>query len=296
MEPDDISTLLADDWFVQTDAGRGGLITACRWRGHDVFTPAVPGTWPEHADAGCFPLVPYSNRIRGAAFRFRGEAIRLEAPAFARPHALHGLGWRRAWSQAQRGYNERVMLEVNPAGAWPWPYEARQRLSVSGNRLSLTLSLKNTGTRSMPAGIGLHPYFPRCPGLELSVQAEGYWQTDAGNPGIPTHWVPITPDTDFFRNTGPGAIHLDNCFTGWNGKIGLTYPETGLRLDLTANAVFSNLVIYRPAGRNILCLEPVSHVNDAANLPGLSALQQMACLEPGQSLEGTLTIAASRGD
>jgi aldose 1-epimerase len=296
MEPDGISTLEAGDWSVHVDAGRGGLIRACRWRGHDIFAPAGPGIWPEKADAGCFPLVPFSNRIRGAEFSFLGERVRLPAPAFVMPHALHGLGWRRAWRPQPAGTHELALLQVNPGGAWPWPYEARQTLAATGNRLSLTLSLKNTGSRTMPAGIGLHPYFPRSPDLELSVEAEGCWQTNAGNPGIPTKWVAITPDTDVLRDKDPDAFPLDNCFTGWNGKMRLTYPATNLRIDLAASVVFSNLVVYRPAGGNILCLEPVSHVNDALSLTGLSAPQQMDTLQPGESLEGTLTIDAARAD
>ncbi|MEX1249959.1 MAG: aldose 1-epimerase [Hyphomonas sp.] len=283
-------TLVSGEWYVQVDAARGGQVIACRWRGHEVFTTTSPGVWPAQADAGCFALVPFSNRIRQAAFSFFGNRVSLPAPAFAMPHALHGLGWRQAWSCQAPRPGELIMVHTHAGGAWPWPYEASQHLSLAGNRLTLTLALRNTGTQPMPAGIGLHPYFPRRPDLALCVQADGYWKTDAANPGIPTSWSALSPDRGVFAEESPDTVDLDTCFTGWNGKARLDYSDPKLRIELTASAAFSNLVIYCPAGKNILCLEPVSHVNDAVNLADLSALQQMDRLEPGGCLAGTVVI------
>ena len=296
MTAETIARLEAGDWSVEVDAERGGLIRTCRWRGRDVLVPAKAGAWPEGADAGCFPLVPFSNRIRGAEFSFLGQTIRLPAPAFADPHALHGLGWRRAWHVQPSPANEIVLLQANPGEAWPWPYEARQTLSVAADQLNLTLSLKNAGTRTMPAGIGFHPYFPRRPDLLVSVGAKGFWKTEAADPGIPTSWVPIAPETDVFKGKDTDGAGLDNCFTGWSRQAGLVYTKARHRIDLGASAAFSNLVIYCPPGRDFFCLEPVSHVNDAVNLTGISAAEQMDSLEPGETLEGTLHLAASLTD
>ena len=243
-----------------------------------------------------FPLVPFSNRIRDAEFSFLGEKIRLPSPAFAKPHALHGLGWRRAWQVHESSANVIQIFHTNPGGAWPWPYEARQTLSVADDQLSLTLSLKNTGARTMPAGIGFHPHFPRNPDLEISVRADGYWQTGAADPGIPTGWSPIAPDTDVFKDSDTEGTDLDNCFTGWNRQARLDYTRARYRTDLKASATFSNLVIYCPPGRDFLCLEPVSHVNDAVNLTGISTAQQMDRLESGETLEGTLHLAVTLTD
>lgn len=296
MTAETMSRLESGDWSVEVDAARGGLIRACRWRGRDVLVPAKAGVWPEGADAGCFPLVPFSNRIRGAEFSFLGQRIRLPAPVFAAPHALHGLGWRRIWQIHPSSANEIVMLHANPGGAWPWPYEARQTLSVAGDRLSLTLSLKNTGALTMPAGIGFHPYFPRSPDLQVSASADGYWQTAAADPGIPTGWSPIAPETDVFKDKDTAGADLDNCFTGWNRQARLAYTKARYRIDLGASAAFSNLVIYCPPGRDFLCLEPVSHVNDAVSLSGIGAAQQMDHLEPGETLEGTLHFDVTQTD
>jgi aldose 1-epimerase len=296
MQPADLFTLEDQDWRVKIDAARGGLISECRWRGLEVLSTAKAGVWPAAAHAGCFPLVPFSNRIRDAAFSFAGNDVSLPVPEFAMPHALHGLGWRSPWILQDSRSDEVIWTQTNAGGTWPWPYEARQRLAVAGPRLTLTIEIENTGTRTMPAGIGLHPYFPRRPDLEISIRAGGVWQTDASNPGIPTRWSARDPDADIFTGKHPDSVDLDHCFTGWNRTARLDYRDTKLRIDLSANETLPNIVVYCPPDRNVLCLEPVSHVNNAANLSELDPLQRMDSLEPGQRLSGTMIVSVSSAD
>jgi aldose 1-epimerase len=296
MQSADVFTLEAQDWHVKIDAARGGLISECRWKGLEILSTAKANVWPAEAHAGCFPLVPYSNRIRDAAFSFAGLNVSLPVAAFAMPHGLHGLGWRHPWKLRNSRADSVVWTQTNTADAWPWAYEARQRLAIDGSRLTLTLEIENTGTGSMPAGIGLHPYFPRRPDMEISVRAAGIWQTESSEPGIPTRWSARDPSAEIFKGKHPDSDDLDHCFTGWNRTARLDYHDTKLRIDLSASETLSNIVVYCPAGRNVLCLEPVSHVNDAANLPGLDPLQGMDCLEPGKRLSGTLNLDVSRAD
>lgn len=286
-------TLDAEDWQVKIDAARGGQILDCTWRGHEVLATAQAGLWPADSHAGCFPLVPYSNRIRDAAFSFSGRRISLPASGFAMPHALHGLGWRQAWSGAQSGPGEITLVHNHDGEGWPWPYRARQQISIRGNQLHLTCEIENTGAGPMPAGIGLHPFFPRRPGTTLSLRAKGYWATAPDAPGLPNGWCELDPEADEFAAKAVASLDLDHCFTGWNRRARITYPDTGFSLSLAASPALTNLVIYCPGDRNILCLEPVSHVNDAANLAGLEPTQAMTCLEPGGLLSGNVVIEAA---
>ncbi len=292
MPAGDFHILDGNDWHLMIDAARGGQIVDCTWRGHSVFTRAPAGLWPEQALAGCFALVPYSNRIRNGALRFAGRTIRLDTPGFAAPHALHGLGWRRAWTCCAPGPGEMTLVHTEAGTGWPWPYEACQRFSVVAGRLAMTLSVRNTGTEVMPAGIGFHPFFPRRPGIRISLTAEGVWTTDPADPGLPEAWCALDPGANVFDKP-LDALDLDNCFTGWNGLARLDYPDTDFSIELIAEPVFGNVVIYCPAGKNILCVEPVSHVNDAASLPGLDPRQRLARLEPGETLSGTVILRAS---
>lgn len=287
--------LNSGDWRLLVDPARGGQILKCQWRGHHIFTPARRGSWPIDQAAGCFPLVPYSNRIREAQFRFSEWTVVLPAPDFAMPHALHGLGWRRPWSCQQITSRDIAMVQHNVGGAWPWPYEASQQISISDSSLMLTLSIRNTGIEPMPAGIGMHPYFPKHPDMLVSLCAGGYWTTHPSSPGIPINWYPLDPKKDLFMDTPPSAVDLDNCFTEWGGHIRLDYPGERYRIDISASEAFSNLVIFCPRDRELLCLEPVSHVNDALHLAELHQLQRMDVLGRGESLVGRVVLDVSEG-
>src|SRR5579864_8390434 len=54
---------------------------------------------------GCFPLVPYSNRIAGGRFRWDGRNHILERNFGDHPHAIHGIGWQSAWEIAAASAN-----------------------------------------------------------------------------------------------------------------------------------------------------------------------------------------------
>ena len=86
----------------------GGSITryASRHEGMTVewMRPALPAAVRDRSAGGTssFPLVPFSNRIRNAAFRFRGRVIQLPQNFRPEPHAIHGHAWRAPWRVAAR--------------------------------------------------------------------------------------------------------------------------------------------------------------------------------------------------
>ena len=155
----------------------GGAVGALRLGGLDLLRPAPPS--PAHpTDCACFPLVPFANRIAQGRFEFEGIVVQLPAHP-GEPHALHGDGWRAAWRCEQQDSVSATLAFHHPAAAWPWPYTARQHFALLEDGLAISLSLTNTGDSIMPAGLGLHPYFPRTPQSRLTAPIGGVWQQDA---------------------------------------------------------------------------------------------------------------------
>src|SRR4030095_7913875 len=104
--------------------------------------------------AACYRLVPYSNRIRDARLRFAGADHALARNFGNHPHAIHGVGWQRAWhidsSSARRAVMTYEHTAVgDDARAWPWSFQATQafELAVPVDAASLvaTLTIANTG-------------------------------------------------------------------------------------------------------------------------------------------------------
>ncbi len=248
--------------------GLGGRITAFRRAGIDLFMP-VGGDLSDPARAGvggCFPLVPWSNRIRDGRLATGGGTLHLDATEAGAGHAIHGHGRRRPWTVTADGGPSSVRMRyVHPVGGegWPFAYVAEQTVSLGEDALSVTLSVENTSAAAMPVGLGLHPYLPRSPEMGLWFHAASSWPPVDGK--LPAGPAPIPAEIDFSepRAVVPG---LDQGFGGWDGSVHAIWPDRGLALAIHGGAALNHLVVFTPADRDFVCLEPVTHCIDAANL------------------------------
>lgn len=240
--------------------------------------------------AGCFPTIPYSNRMRECTLHFRGKRHRL-APNFgAHPHSIHGNAWQRAWRVAESGAaSATLVLEHDAAGSraaeWPFAYRATQRFALDADGLSVDLELVNTGDAPAPAGIGLHPYFPRAANTRLTTQAAGFWRNDEAM--MPVAFEPVPPAWNFADGKLVAPLAIDNCFAGWRGTARLEFPELGRAVTIVADPVFGHAVIFVPPGKPFFCVEPVTNANEGMNrLDKGAADTGVWVLDPGQSLAG----------
>ncbi len=276
----------------------GGSIVHYRWTdggaAHDwLRPPAAADSAPTTADRlACFPLVPFSNRIREGRFSFGGHAVRLPLNQLPQPHAEHGHGWQSAWTVVERAAGELALEYEHPAGAWPFPYRARQHMVLTEDDLRVTISLENRGQETMPAGLGLHPYFPRTAQCRLSARVAAMWATD--REVMPTALVGADPRLGQGAGLPVAEVALDNAFTGWQHQATVSWPERHVRLQIDAGPPLDFLVVYSPPGEDHFCAEPVSHCTDAFNLAGQGRTDTgMLTLEPGASLSATVRFRPS---
>jgi aldose 1-epimerase len=254
--------------------------------------PEATAGGDSHAMA-LFPLLPYCNRIGSARFTWQGAAYRLARNFGDNPHAIHGVGWQRPWTLAKAGAGAvTLVLDHRADESWPFAFAAEVTYSLNANGLTVAMRLTNRHGAAAPAGLGIHPYFPRAHGPSLRFNAAGVWEN--GPDVLPQRHGPVPPEwlhADFL----PAAeSRLDNCFTGWDGRADIQAGPASLRIE--ASAVFRHLQVFTPHWADFFCVEPVTHVPDAVNRPDLPADQAMHVLAPGEALEGTisLTPTASR--
>ncbi|WP_420347336.1 aldose 1-epimerase [Pelagibius sp.] len=255
----------------------GGCITAFRWyrEGGAVdwmrAAPAEDGFAP--TDSACFPLVPYSNRIRDGRFSFEGNDYQLALNFPPEHHAIHGHGWQNRWRAEDRSAAGVTLVFDYPEDGggpeeggsdWPSRYRAEQRFELSERDLMIEIAVTNTGARAMPAGLGLHPYFPRTPECRLTAAIGRMWESDAEV--MPAQLVVPPPERDPGRGIQPAKSALDNCFTDFGGQAEIEWPEWGAKLTMTSEAVLGFLVVYTPPAEDFFCVEPVSAMTDAVNL------------------------------
>jgi aldose 1-epimerase len=245
--------------------------------------PAAIAAADAHGMA-CYPLVPFSNRIRDGRFSFDGRDIQLPLNFLPHPHVIHGHGWKARWQVAETSAWMADLEYRHEADAWPWPYLAKQRFHMSDEALTISISLTNLGDIAMPSGIGLHPHFPRDRDTTMSGSAEGFWNSDAEV--MPTALV--SADTVWPADTPlqVDRVALDNCFTGWGKTLDIRWPGRALRVK--ALGPLDNLIVFTPPGQSFFCAEPVSHIIDAANLAAIRHDTGLVALAPGETLDATV--------
>jgi aldose 1-epimerase len=298
--------LAAGDARLRVAPAVGGALVSLRWRGLDVLRPTSDAELSDGNVRACasFPLVPYSNRIRDARLRFGAHDYALARNFGDHPHAIHGVGWQRPWRVTLHTSDTLALLLDHDARgdadrlAWPWPLRARQSFRLAARDdaacvLQMALAVENRGDAPFPFGLGWHPYFPRRTDTVLQFAAASVWMNDAT--GLPVACEAVPAQWRFERPRTVEALVVDNVFNAWSGHADLVQPTDGLRVALDADRACGRLVVYAPAGRDFIALEPVTHETDAFNRAAAGATSTgMRVLPPGAAFSCTmrLTVAA----
>lgn len=242
------------------------------------------------SDASSFVLLPYSNRLRDGKFAFNGMDYQLRYPD---KHAIHG-DVRDRPLQVLESTGEKIVLEFQSKNFkdinFPFPFTVNMTYALDEFRFSSRTELRNTGSQTMPAGCGYHPYFNRClPGssgeVELQLRVAGVYPGDTPLPTGPA--VPIQSEQDFSVQR-PLEVELDHCFSGWDRQAVIHWPGSGIQANIQAASAMEHVILYSPKGEDFFALEPVTNANDGFNLfargntnCGVVALQPDEILDAG---------------
>jgi len=268
--------LHAGPWVADLAPEDGGGMTLLRYGDHAILVPAPEGA-RLGGPFGAFWMIPWANRLDGG----RLGPHRLPINRVAEGTAIHGLSRDRAWDVAEAAPDHAVL--VHSVNAAPYRYEARLATTLTTDRLTLDLTVTNRGAEPLAFGVGWHPWFVRPAGTRLAFRATHRCTHDARC--LPVSAEP-TPGLDGGEDVFLG---LDTHFPGWDGTATIAWPELTLTMTATG-ALATNLQVYAPRDRAVLCVEPSSHLPDAPDRPELSELGPMRVLAPGESLTGIITL------
>jgi aldose 1-epimerase len=292
--------LAADDAVVEIAPDTGGAIASFSLRGEPILRPTPEdarssGDVRRHA---CYPMVPYSNRIAHARLAFGGRDHDLARNFGDSPHAIHGVGWQRAWSVASHSSRDASLAldhDAADAAAWPWPFRAMQTFALAplagGALLTVRLAIENRGGEPFPFGLGWHPYFPKAPDTTLAFDATHVWRSDETLIPIARESVP-----DAWQFASPrrlGDLALDHVFEPSTDTATLGWPSRGLEAAIDADRALDRRIVFVPAGRDFLAFEPATHMTDAFNRAARGeAGTGTRILPPGAAFSCTMRIQA----
>ena len=265
-----IVTLCTSDLRVEVRPDAGGRIAQITMGETPILLGAES---PEVSDPvlgwGCFPMVPWAGRLRGATFPWRGKYVKLprEALRMEGPHALHGTCTNHPWNVVAQSASSMVMrIELEETG-WPFGGWAEQRISLSPTSVQMEMSVHSEKTE-FPAQIGWHPWFATPEWLDVDFSTMHRRDTE----GIATAEL-----------VEPAPPPWDDCFTG-----ALHAPRlrvNGLDLELTSDC--SHWVVYNPPTHGV-CIEPQSGPPDMFNM---FSAPELGVVAPGRPLTRHFIIA-----
>ena len=260
-------------------ADLGASIAGLWHRDHPVLRSTEADALLTSRASGCYPLLPYSNRVAWRRFEWLGQPYTTQQNFDDNPHSVHGVGWQRPWSVTVHT-DDTLELALEHAGDahWPFPFSATQQFRLQEGHLAVRLTCTNRAAHVAPVGLGWHPYFPKRSRSRLHVELSGRWDSDEA--GLPVRHVAqpgIDADIEHLR--------YDNCFDGWQGPARLRDEV----LAVTLRSSLDRLVVFTPSDRAYYCVEPVSHDSNAINFtePNAHGLRSVA---PGEATEAWMTI------
>lgn len=284
--------LFSGDSALQLCPKVGGAVARLRWHGRDILRPVTDDDLASGnaRRLGMFPMLPYSNRVEDAVIHARTGPRALRRNVDGEAHSMHGFGWQRPWHVAAFSRDRAVLaLEHDADADWPYACRARLTVSLSEHAARFELFLENSGVDEMPAGLGFHPYFPAQADTCLQASWRNVWSMDERK--LPARLVPLPPESDFSSARPIEDWRSDHCYTDWNGEATLHYPTHTVRV--TSDPGVSRMVCFVPGdGRDIIALEPVTHINNAVALEARGVQDTgMRWLAPGASMRLGMTIS-----
>lgn len=305
-----VSAALRVELVPATGGGIARFDWMCGTRRVPLFRAAADGAIAEPNALGCYPLLPFSNRIGRGRFEFEGRTVKLAPNRKGERLPIHGSGWQRVW-HVEHASARRAVLSLDETGdpgagkrdasshvplhtpshassyasshASPYSYHAVQTIELVDTTLTIRIEIENRGDAALPFGMGLHPFMPRGRDTLLLAPASEVWLSRRD--WLPTRRLPTPPAFRFGIAYPLPREEVNHAFTDWCGLARILWPAQGLALDIAADT--RAYVLYTPPGEDWFCFEPVDHPINAVNLEGGAVRHGMTALAPGERLART---------
>ncbi|MCB9285016.1 MAG: hypothetical protein H6563_13140 [Lewinellaceae bacterium] len=269
---------------------RGACLTELQFRGISVLDGYRNAGELEALHWGKSALLaPFPNRLKDGRYKIGEEEYQFPINDEARGNALHGFALdkpfeifeeREDWIGLVYSYNGSLPY-------FPFPFSFRVSYALlSATEFELSMELKNTGSRPMPAGMGWHPYFQ----LGVPVNSLHLKLPDVERIEIDERMIPTgvrTPFTAFQSLEKIDQTPFDTGFhlldSGKHSEVVLQFEN--LRLHYWQESQFPYLQVFIPPARQSIALEPMT-----CNIDAFNNGDGLRMLEPGEVLLGAAGI------
>lgn len=230
-------------------------------------------TVTEKGFKGC-KLSPFVCRLKNGSYHFAEQDYHIKK-FYLGKHAIHGLIYDQAFELTNQDAGEHmatISLSYNyesmDAG-YPFRYNCMVTYTLSsGNKLTVTTRIMNTGEGLMPVADGWHPYFTlgsNINDLQLEFQSRDMVEFDSELLPTGKH----TRFQDFGSLKLIGETEFDNCysldFTECQPMCVLRSSENNMQIEIHPADSYPYLQVYTPGHRKSIAIENLSSAPDAFN-------------------------------
>jgi len=289
-------------WKVKTDTGYHDLLYAAP----DWDTNPVPSR------SGIPVLYPFPNRIRDGRYNFGWKSYQLPLNDSTKKNSIHGYAPRYPWRVFGYSVEDRsawvhgdFQMSVDApetAGYWPADSIFSMVYRLSETALRLEMSVRNVSESPLPFGIGFHPYlrFPcadqTVDRFKLLAPARSLWHCVDN---LPTEErVPVSDDLNWNSPRRIGSMPLDTLYTDLGSiqeradglllRAELGHTEYRGALQVWTSGDFRESVLFTPAHRQAVCIEPYTCATDAINLAERNVDAGLKVLQPDEKWTGVV--------
>jgi aldose 1-epimerase len=219
-------------------------------------------------------MAPWCNRLHRLTGEVFGRSLDLDAD-FPGPSCIHGQVSDILWQTLDEGR----FAVVAGGDGWPWQYSVTQQIRVTDDGVALDLSVRNLDDGPMPAGIGIHPWYPGA--VSVEVPAALVMHDNALPLGA---FAPVLEGFDVraCRTLSRGADATWSALS--EPRLRVRAADWDFDVVQTFSRAVSHVAMARPVDFESTAVEPQTHAPDGLErlLSGLDG--GLAVLPPGGEL------------
>lgn len=217
-------------------------------------------------------LIPFPNRIRSGEYEFNGKKYNLDINMSNEENAIHGIMFSKEFILDTDIAGNSITLRHSYDGSnqgYPFPCTVTYMFSLYPQIVSCDISVMNTGTQTLPLGVGWHPYFSLGANVEeLELKIPRATTIEVDEKMIPTGEKSEFNDYEEFSIVGDTSFDTGFKISDISAVTSIRNKETDVTIELeqtSGDQGFNYVQIFTPPSRKTIAVEPMTCPANAFN-------------------------------
>lgn len=225
-------------------------------------------------------LAPWPNRLADGRYTFDGRELQLPLTEPARATALHGLSCWDDWTVSEASTDAATLVLDMPASpGYPFSLRVSVTYALTDSGLAITTTALNTGTSSLPYGVGFHPWISPGTGSpgrgsldDCTLQLDADTLVTVDDRLLPMGATPVAGDMDYREPRTLAGSDLDDAF------VDPTRDTEGLSWARLKRGDGSTVAIWMDSAANAWQVCTGNHLSPASSQRSGIVIEPMSCI------------------